>query len=74
MENFVSIVMSTYHLDFIYNPHDGKEKPKCVLCYETLYNESMKPAKLCRHLEMKNKENMNKLVEYFQRGQQELLS
>lgn len=59
---------------FICRGREDEQKPQCVLCYETLSNESMKPAKLRRHLETKHKEHINKPVEYFQRRQQDLLS
>ena len=59
---------------FICKGSEGEQKPQCVLCYETLSNESMKPAKLRRHLETKHKEHINKPVEYFQRRRQELPS
>ena len=32
----------------------GVERPQCVLCLEVLAHESMKPAKLQRHLETKH--------------------
>ncbi|KAK5648013.1 hypothetical protein RI129_002905 [Pyrocoelia pectoralis] len=35
---------------------NGQERPQCVICYEVLSNESMKPAKLRRHLETKHKD------------------
>ncbi|GFX78565.1 protein FAM200B [Trichonephila clavipes] len=38
-----------------------------VICNEKLANESMKPAKLKRHLETKHKERQNKHANFFQR-------
>ncbi|GBP20821.1 Protein FAM200B [Eumeta japonica] len=35
---------------------NGEERPQCVICYEVLSNESMKPAKLQRHLEKKHQD------------------
>ncbi|XP_067143100.1 zinc finger BED domain-containing protein 5-like [Centruroides vittatus] len=37
-----------------------EERPMCVICNEKLAKESMKPAKLKRHLETKHKELQNK--------------
>lgn len=48
------------------------QKPQGVLCYETLSNESMKPAKFRRHREIKHKEHINKPVDYFHIRQLEL--
>ncbi|KAL0822667.1 hypothetical protein ABMA28_004690 [Loxostege sticticalis] len=42
-------------------------KPQCVICYETLSRESMKPSKLLRHLNTKHPNEKNKPVNYFER-------
>uniref|UniRef100_A0A3B3H5E5 DUF4371 domain-containing protein n=1 Tax=Oryzias latipes TaxID=8090 RepID=A0A3B3H5E5_ORYLA len=47
-------------------------KPHCVLGYETLANEAMKPAKLKRHLETKHKEYQGKPIGVFERKRDEL--
>uniref|UniRef100_A0A8C7WYZ7 DUF4371 domain-containing protein n=1 Tax=Oryzias sinensis TaxID=183150 RepID=A0A8C7WYZ7_9TELE len=47
-------------------------KPHCVLCYETLANEAMKPAKLKRHLETKHTEYQGKPIGFFERKRDEL--
>ncbi|GFS78781.1 zinc finger MYM-type protein 6 [Trichonephila clavipes] len=44
---------------------DDEERPICVICKEKLANESMKPAKLKRHLETKHKELQNKHADFF---------
>ncbi|GFW07584.1 uncharacterized protein TNCV_3917171 [Trichonephila clavipes] len=44
---------------------DDEERPICVICNEKLANESMKPAKLKRHLETKHKELQNKHADFF---------
>ncbi|GFW67875.1 protein FAM200B [Trichonephila clavipes] len=46
---------------------DVEERPICVICNEKLANESMKPAKLKRHLETKHKELQNKHADFFHR-------
>jgi len=52
---------------FIWCGNESEPKPQCVVCYELLANECMKPAKLKRHLETKHSSLKSKLVEYFQR-------
>ncbi|GFW67698.1 uncharacterized protein TNCV_3445701 [Trichonephila clavipes] len=44
---------------------DDEERPICVTCNQKLANESMKPAKLKRHLETKHKELENKHANFF---------
>ncbi|CAG9814705.1 unnamed protein product [Phaedon cochleariae] len=44
---------------------NGEERPQCVICYEFLSNESMKPAKLRRHLETKHQELCEKSKAFF---------
>lgn len=51
---------------------DDEERPICVICNEKLANESMKPAKLKRHLETKHKELQNKHADFFQRRAENL--
>ncbi|XP_068201641.1 zinc finger BED domain-containing protein 5-like [Palaemon carinicauda] len=46
--------------------------PQCVLCYETLANEAMKPSNLRRHFESRHKEYVGKPIEFFQRKCNEL--
>ena len=57
---------------FTYICQNVAEQPQCVLCYDILSNECMKPAKLRRHLETKHKEHISKSVEYFKIKQREL--
>ncbi|XP_046977632.1 zinc finger BED domain-containing protein 5-like [Vanessa cardui] len=45
---------------------NGEERPQCVICYEVLSNESMKPAKLRRHLETKHQDLREKSKSFFQ--------
>lgn len=53
---------------------DELQRPLCILCKATLANESMRPAKLRRHLEAKHKEHVDKPVEFFISKQQEMFS
>lgn len=48
--------------------------PQCVLCFETLANESMKPSKLQRHISTKHPEALEKPLMYFQSKKKELIS
>lgn len=52
-------------LGFTYTGTEDEPLPLCVLCYETLANESLKPANLRRHLETKHGELKSKPVEFF---------
>lgn len=45
--------------------------PVCDLCYESLANDAMKPAKLKQYLESKHK-YMGKCIEFFERKRDEL--
>ena len=46
---------------------ENEPKPQCVLCYEVLSNECMKPAKLKRHMQTKHWSVQDKPREYFLR-------
>ena len=39
---------------FTFITQNGEERPLCLICNEILASESLKPAKLKRHLELKN--------------------
>ncbi|MEE6510581.1 hypothetical protein FKM82_030541 [Ascaphus truei] len=49
------------------------EKPLCVICFSALSNESMKPSKLKRHLELKHPEYSNKPIDFFINKKRELI-
>jgi hypothetical protein len=51
---------------------EHEQQPQCVLCYELLSNEAMKPSKLRRHLKSKHKEHATKSIEFFKNKEQEL--
>jgi hypothetical protein len=42
-------------------------KPQCVLCYEILANDAMRPCRLKRHLETKHPESVKKPKDFFRR-------
>nr|XP_014354333.1 PREDICTED: zinc finger BED domain-containing protein 5-like [Latimeria chalumnae] len=48
------------------------QRPQCVLCYEVLSNESLKPANLRRHLETKHPQFKDKSTDFFERKLNEL--
>ncbi|XP_028664100.1 zinc finger BED domain-containing protein 5-like [Erpetoichthys calabaricus] len=51
---------------------ENEPKPQCILCYEVLSNECMKPAKLKRHIQTKHGAVQEKPREYFLRKLSEL--
>uniref|UniRef100_A0A3P9KVF1 BED-type domain-containing protein n=1 Tax=Oryzias latipes TaxID=8090 RepID=A0A3P9KVF1_ORYLA len=70
-EKSTAKVKRKYHSDYIqfmlfWTGEEEDPKPHCVLCYETLANEAMKPAKLKRHLETKHKEYQGKPIGFFE--------
>ena len=48
-------------------------KSQCIVCYKTLSNESMKPAKLKRHLMIQHPELTEKPPSFFERKKKEYL-
>ncbi|XP_064110328.1 zinc finger BED domain-containing protein 5-like [Macrobrachium nipponense] len=46
--------------------------PQCVICLEVLANESLKPAKMKRHLQCKHQSFTNKPIDFFRRKKMEL--
>ena len=59
-------------LGFIDCPSDIT-KPQCIVCYKALSNESMKPAKLKRHLMTQHPELTEKPPSFFERKKKEYL-
>ena len=43
----------------------GVQRPQCVVCLEVLAHESMKPAKIQRHLETKHPALKDKSIDFF---------
>ena len=52
---------------FSYKDINDEQRPICILCNKILANESMKPAKLKRHLHTIHNDCINKPVEFFER-------
>ncbi|CAG9829508.1 unnamed protein product [Diabrotica balteata] len=52
-------------MGFTFTGPEQQPKPQCVICYESLSNECMKPAKLRRHLETKHPEYKSKSLDFF---------
>ena len=50
---------------FTQNVINKEERPLCLNCLKTLANETMKPAKLKRHLETVHTSLASKLLSYF---------
>ncbi|XP_063735356.1 NIPA-like protein 2 isoform X3 [Eleginops maclovinus] len=70
-------VKRKYHSDYIkfgffWTGDEEDPNPHCVLCYESLANEAMKPAKLKRHFESKHKDYIGKPLALFERKRDEL--
>jgi hypothetical protein len=55
-----------FELGFTWCGDTSEQKLQCVVCYEVLSNECVKPAKLRRHLETKHSDVKNKPLELFQ--------
>lgn len=51
---------------------NGYECPKCVLCFEILSNECLKPSKLQRHLNQKHPAEAEKPIDFFKRKEEHL--
>lgn len=54
-------------LGFTWNHDTTDPRPQCVICYEILANESMRPSKLTRHIETKHSHSINMPVDFFQK-------
>ena len=52
-------------MGFTWNEEEQDLRPRCVVCYEQLANESMRSNKLLRHLETKHPERKNKPLDFF---------
>ena len=54
-------------MGFTWNEEEQDPRPRCVVCYEQLANESMRPNKLLRHLETKHPELKHKPLDFFKK-------
>ena len=54
-------------MGFTWNEEEQDPRPRCVVCYEQLANESMCPNKLLRHLETKHPELKHKPLDFFKK-------
>ena len=45
---------------------NGQVVPQCVICYEKLSNDTMRPSRLKRHLEAKHPSHQNESLAFFQ--------
>ena len=52
---------------FTWNEDEENQRPRCVICYEQLANESMRPNKLLRHVETKHPELKHKPLDFFKK-------
>ena len=52
---------------FTFISEKDEHRPLCLICNKVLASESLKPAKLKRHLHTKHDSHRNKLVEFFHR-------
>jgi hypothetical protein len=59
-------------IGFFWTGDEECPNPLCVLYLQIMTNESMKPAKLFRHLETKRKDAIGKPIEFFQRKLKEI--
>lgn len=56
---------------FVFCGTEDEPLPQCVVCFEVLANESMKPSKLERHLSRKHAEYVSKPIDFFQNKKRE---
>lgn len=61
-------------LGFYWTGEPHYPSPLCVVCYETLSNDAMKPSKLLRHFETKHAKLSGKQIEYFDNKLKVMLS
>ena len=51
-------------MGFTWNEDEQDPRPRCIICYDQLANESMRPNKLLRHFESKHSELKNKPLDF----------
>ena len=57
---------------FSWTGDEAEPIPLCVICYEILSNDSMKPSHFKRHFESKHKEYHDKPVEFFENRRKDI--
>lgn len=62
LHKYDSIYLAT---GFTCNGSEEESKSQCVICFEVLSNEALKPSKLKIHFETKHKEHVTKSIEFF---------
>jgi hypothetical protein len=72
MTKFCKYNVEYLSMGFTYAGSEHEQQPQCMLCYELLSNEAMKPSKLRRHLESKHKEHATKSIDFLKNKEQEL--
>ncbi|KRZ00159.1 Zinc finger BED domain-containing protein 5 [Trichinella zimbabwensis] len=70
-------VIRKYDIDYLkfgftWNGDHKDPRPLCVICYEILANESMRPNKLLRHIETKHMDLKSKPLQFFESKLKEL--
>lgn len=58
---------------FVFSGTEEEPFPQCVICFDILANESMKPSKLERHLSTKHAQYKCKPIEFFKNKQKEFI-
>jgi len=69
LRKYDSIYLS---MDFMCNDSEEEQKTQCMICFEVLSNEALKPSNLKRHLEIKHTEHVTKPMIFFLNKEQEL--
>ncbi|XP_050535830.1 zinc finger BED domain-containing protein 5-like [Daktulosphaira vitifoliae] len=59
-------------IGFSWKEDNDEQRPQCVICFEVLANESMRPNKLRRHIKTKHPDLIDKPLSYFETKLKEL--
>lgn len=59
-------------IGFSWKEDNDEQRPQCVICFEVLANESMRPNKLRRHIETKHPDLIDQPLSYFETKLKEL--
>lgn len=66
------IINNYLSMGFTCSGSEEEQKPQCMICFEVLSNEALKPSKLKSHLETKHKEHVTKTIDFFKNKEYEL--